>query len=61
MLRGKATTYIDLNYHVTKYYEIKRYIQDETVKEEVTLIWDKVVQEAKHHEHTCLEVKGHKQ
>ena len=45
---------IDLYYKATAYYEIQRYIQDQTSREGNELTWEKLVQEAKRQERTVL-------
>ena len=51
---------IDLYYKATAYYEIQRYIQDQTSREGNELTWEKLVQEAKRQERTVLEYKDFK-
>ena len=42
--------YIDLYYHITEHFDIKQYIQNETAREDAHLMWDRLVEEAKHQE-----------
>ena len=51
---------IDLYYKATAYYEIQRYIQDQTSREGNELTWEKLVQEAKRQERMVLEYKDFK-
>ena len=51
---------IDLYYKATAYYEIQRYIQDQTGKEGNELTWEQLVHEAKRQERTVLEYKDFK-
>ena len=44
---------IDLYYHITEHFDVKRYIQNETAREGANLMWDKLVDEAK-----CQECVG---
>ena len=37
-------------YHITDFFDVKRYIQNETAREGGNLMWDKLVDEAKHQE-----------
>ena len=52
-----ANRRIDLYYKATTYFEVLRYIQDETCKEGSELMWEKLVHEEKRQERTCLEYK----
>ena len=52
--------HIDLYYKATAYYEIQRYIQDQSSREGNELTWEKLVQEAKRQERTVLEYKDFK-
>ena len=47
---------IDLLYHATIYYEIRKYIQEADPK---TLKYEAIVEKAKAHERNCLEYKDH--
>ena len=47
---------IDLLYHSTIYYEIRKYIQE---SEPATLKYEMVIEKAKAHERNCLEYKDH--
>ena len=47
---------IDLLYHATIYYEIRKYIQE---LEPATLKYEMVIEKAKAHEHNVLEYKDH--
>ena len=47
---------IDLLYHATIYYEIRKYIQE---SEPATLKYEMVIEKAKAHERNCLEYKDH--
>ena len=47
---------IDLLYHATIYYEIRKYIQE---SESATLMYELVIEKAKAHEHKVLEYKDH--
>ena len=47
---------IDLLYHATIYYEIRKYIQE---SEPATLTYEMVIEKAKAHEHNVLEYKDH--
>ena len=47
---------IDLLYHATIYYEIRKYIQE---SEPATLMYEMVMEKAKAHEHNILEYKDH--
>ena len=47
-------------YKATAYYEIQRYIQDQTSKEGNELTWEQLVHEAKRQERTVLEYKDFK-
>ena len=47
---------IDLLYHATIYYEIRKYIQG---SEPATLTYEMVIEKAKAHEHNILEYKDH--
>ena len=46
----KEGRHIDLYYHITEHFGIKQYIQNETAREGGSLMWDKIVEEAKHQE-----------
>ena len=48
--REKEGRRIDLYYHITEHFDVKRYIQNETAREGGNLMWDKLVEEAKHQE-----------
>ena len=48
---------IDLLYHATIYYEIRKYIQE---SEPAALKYKMVIEKAKVHEHNILEYKDHK-
>ena len=41
---------IDFFYHTMDYFDVKQYIQNETAREGGNLMWDKLVEEAKHQE-----------
>ena len=41
---------IDLFYYLTDFFDVKRYAQNETSREGGNLMWEKLVQEAKHQE-----------
>ena len=47
---------IDLLYHATIYYEVRKYIQE---SEPATLMYEMVIEKAKAHEHNVLEYKDH--
>ena len=47
---------IDLLYHATTYYEIRKYIQEANPE---TLRYEAIVEKAKAHERNCLEYKDH--
>ena len=47
---------IDLLYHATIYYEVRKYIQE---SEPATLTYEMVIEKAKAHEHNVLEYKDH--
>ena len=47
---------INLLYHATIYYEIRKYIQE---SEPATLKYEMVIEKAKAHERNCLEYKDH--
>ena len=47
---------IDLLYHATIYYEIRKYIQE---SEPAALTYEMVIEKAKAHEHNVLEYKDH--
>ena len=48
--REREGRHIDLYYHVIEPFDVKRYIQNETAREGGNLMWDKLVEEAKHQE-----------
>ena len=52
---------IDLYYKATAYFEVQRFIQDETSKEGNKLTWEKLIHEAKRQERTCLKYKDFRQ
>ena len=41
---------IDLFYHLTDFFDVKHYAQNETIREGGSLMWEKLVEEAKHQE-----------
>ena len=47
---------IDLLYHATIYYEIRKFVQE---SEPATLMYEMVIEKAKAHEHNVLEYKDH--
>ena len=47
---------INLLYHATIYYEVRKYIQE---SEPATLMYEMVIEKAKAHEHNVLEYKDH--
>ena len=47
---------IDLLYHATFYYEIRKFVQE---SEPATLMYEMVIEKAKAHEHNVLEYKDH--
>ena len=47
---------IDLLYHATIYYEVRKYIQE---SEPATLMYEMVIEKAKAHEHNVLDYKDH--
>ena len=46
---------IDLFYHLTDFFDVKRYVQNETIRDGGNLIWEKLVEEAKCQEHVGKE------
>ena len=46
----KEQRHIDLFYHLTDFFDVQHYAQHETFREGGNLIWDKLVEEAKHQE-----------
>ena len=42
---------IDLYYHLSEVFDVRRFIQIETSREGGNLMWEKLVEEAKHQEH----------
>ena len=48
--REKEGRHINLYYHITEHFDVKRYIQNETAREGGNLTWEKLVEEAKHQE-----------
>ena len=48
--KQKEQRRIDLFYHLTDFFDVKRYVQNETSREGGNLMWEKLVEEAKHQE-----------
>ena len=46
----KETRRIDLFYHLTDFFYVKCYVQNETARDSGNLTWEKLVEEAKHQE-----------
>ena len=46
----KEQRHIDLFYHLTDFFDVKRYIQNEAAREGGNLMWEKLTEEAKHQE-----------
>ena len=46
---------IDLFYHLTDFFDLQRYVQNETAREGGNLMWESLVNEAKHQEHVGKE------
>ena len=47
---------INLLYHATIYYEIRKFVQESNL---TTLMYEMVIEKAKAHEHNVLEYKDH--
>ena len=43
----KEQRHIDLFYHLTDFFDVKRYMQNETIRDGRNLVWEKLVEEAK--------------
>ena len=46
----KEQRHIDLFYHLTDFFDIKHYVQTETIRDSGNLTWEKLVEETKHQE-----------
>ena len=53
--KQKEQRHIDLFYHLTDFFDIKCYAQNETSREGGNLTWEKLVEEAKHQERVSKE------
>ena len=53
--KQKEQRRIDLFYHLTDFFDIKCYVQNETIRDGGNLTWEKLVEEAKHQEHVGKE------
>ena len=53
--KQKEQRHIDLFYHLTDFFDIKRYMQNETTRDGGNLTWEKLVEEAKCQEHVGKE------
>ena len=51
----KEQRHIDLFYHLTDFFDVKRYMQNETIREGGNFTWEKLVEEAKCQEHVGKE------
>ena len=45
--REREGRHIDLYYHITDYFDVKWFIQNETAREGANLMWQRLVEEAK--------------
>ena len=48
--REREGRHIDLYYHITEHFDVKQYIQNETVRESANLTWEKLVDKVNHQE-----------
>ena len=46
----KETRHIDLFYHLTDFFDVQRFVQNEAARDSGNLTWEKLVEEAKHQE-----------
>ena len=51
----KEVRYIDLFYHLIDYFDVKRFVQNETARDSGNLMWEMLVEEAKHQGHVGKE------
>ena len=51
----KEERHIDLFYHLSDFFDVRCFIQNETSREGGNLTWEKLVEEAKHQEHVGKE------
>ena len=48
--RSERARHIDLFYHLTDFFDVKCYLQNETIRDSGNLTWEKLVEETKHQE-----------